>query len=252
MKTIEKDVNKRALVDARKNSVGLADNLVNVASAGEVIHGILNTSPAALTTGLAMKGFAALIKHLNDPNTAIKNMFEKVDKFYTPEQATVPIPEQKLLPAPKTGAPKVSNNIPIELPSKTPLDQAVVDAQGAKKLNRPGTSADYVGDNNKLPPTLMSSKSAGEVFSELDNASAGKRLFINGEVSGVKSSFPQWIPEDLRSKSLLNSVQQHILDGTTPKSGKVAQLYDVVHKEIIHRNENDFGDFMSNLQNATP
>ncbi len=80
LKAIEKDVNHRAIVDARKNTVGLGEGLANVASAAEALHAISALNPASLASSAAIKGLSTWIKHLNDPNVVVKNMFKKTEK----------------------------------------------------------------------------------------------------------------------------------------------------------------------------
>jgi hypothetical protein len=79
LKTIEADVTKRALVDARKNMKGLLD-FTDIASGGELVSSLLTMNPASFAKAATMKGLAQYFKYLNDPNTAIKNMFKNVDK----------------------------------------------------------------------------------------------------------------------------------------------------------------------------
>lgn len=80
LKAIEKDVNHRAIVDARKNKIGIGENFANLMSASEAVHGILSMNPASLASSVGIKGVMAYIKHINDPNVIVKNMFNKVGK----------------------------------------------------------------------------------------------------------------------------------------------------------------------------
>ncbi len=80
LKAIEKDVNHRAVVDARKNIKGLID-FSDIFSGSEVVRGVLTMNPAAIATGAAAKGISAWYKYLNNPNTAIKGMFEAVERL---------------------------------------------------------------------------------------------------------------------------------------------------------------------------
>lgn len=76
LKAIEKDVVKRANMDARKNAVGLID-YTDIFSGGDIVGGILSLNPALFAKGVAQKGIAEFFKKMNDPNRAIKKMFEK-------------------------------------------------------------------------------------------------------------------------------------------------------------------------------
>lgn len=84
LKSIEKDVNRRAIVDARKNNKGLLD-FSDVFSGAEVVHGLLSMNPAAVGTGVAAKLIASLYKLKNDPNRIVKKMFAKASKKYEPQ-----------------------------------------------------------------------------------------------------------------------------------------------------------------------
>lgn len=74
LKSIENDVVKAALRDARKNTKGLID-YTDIFSGGQVVNGILSLNPAQIASGLAQKGIAAFYKHLNSPSTAIQKLF---------------------------------------------------------------------------------------------------------------------------------------------------------------------------------
>jgi len=83
LKAIEKDVVKRAIVDARKNNKSLID-FSDIASASQLAKGLAmvgsKASAEALISGGTMKWVAAWYKHQNSPNTAIKKMFQAFDQ----------------------------------------------------------------------------------------------------------------------------------------------------------------------------
>ncbi len=77
---------------------------------------------------------------------------------------------------------------------------------------------------------------------ELDTAEAGKRIMIEtgtqleeARFEGIQSSFPEWIPSDLRSKKLVREVMDYMDRGKEPTKGKVKELYDIVKQEIADR-----------------
>ena len=84
LKTIEKDVNKRAVVNARRANKGLMD-MTDIFTGGDIAAGLLTANPALLAKGTVGKGLKEVFKALNDPDRAIANMFkqtyEHVDKF---------------------------------------------------------------------------------------------------------------------------------------------------------------------------
>lgn len=79
LKGLEKDVNHRAIVDARKNIKGLAD-LTDPFSNSEIIGGILSANPGMVAKGTAWRGFKEYIKFKNDPNHIVKKMFTSAEK----------------------------------------------------------------------------------------------------------------------------------------------------------------------------
>lgn len=78
LKSIEKDVIKASLRDARKNVKGLID-FSDIFSGGQVVSGIASMNPALISSGIAQKAISAFYKHLNDPNRAVSKMFEVAD-----------------------------------------------------------------------------------------------------------------------------------------------------------------------------
>jgi hypothetical protein len=78
---MEKEVNHRSIVDARKNVKGLLD-FSDIFSGAEALKGLLTMDPASFATGVAARGIKNWYKRLNDPNVQIKNMFERVDKHW--------------------------------------------------------------------------------------------------------------------------------------------------------------------------
>lgn len=101
LKAIEKDVNRRAIVDARRNDKGLID-FSDIFSGSEMVRGILSMNPSTVAAGGTAKIIARLYKLRNDPNRIIKGMFDKVDKAL-PESAPAQIPE--VPPSIPTGKP---------------------------------------------------------------------------------------------------------------------------------------------------
>lgn len=120
LKSIERDVIKAALRDSRKNVKGLID-FTDIFSGGQLVHGILSLNPATISQGLTAKAIAAFYKHLNDPNRAIKNMFDAASKLPTSKSAVPAL--LKLPPAnPKTSYLNGGRPIPI-LPAGKNVDQ---------------------------------------------------------------------------------------------------------------------------------
>ncbi len=74
LKTLEKEVSHRAIVDARKNNKGLFD-LTDVFTNGEMVAGALYMNPILFTRGLVGKLSKESLKFWNNPNRIVKNMF---------------------------------------------------------------------------------------------------------------------------------------------------------------------------------
>ena len=92
LKAIEPEVNKRAIVDARKSSQGLTD-LPNVFNNGEILTGIATMNPVMIGKGLIGKATVGAMKKLNDPNRYISDMFEQAANL-SGKKAAVAAPTQ--------------------------------------------------------------------------------------------------------------------------------------------------------------
>lgn len=114
LKSIEKDVAHRAVVADRANPKGLID-FTDVASGAELIKGLMSLNPANLASSAAIKGMAAWIKYINNPNTAVKNLFRAASNSSGPEAP------QGISP------PKGEGGIP---PTKTVSVENIVRAEG--------------------------------------------------------------------------------------------------------------------------
>ena len=75
----------------------------------------------------------------------------------------------------------------------------------------------------------------GEILTEFDVSQAGKRIFGEDGVSGIKSTFPQWVPEDLRSKKLFNEVTEILFGERQAKTKKQKEFLGIIYEEIQKR-----------------
>ncbi len=80
LKSIEKDVIKASLRDARKNTKGLID-FTDIFSGGQIVNGLLSLNPGQVGAGLTQKGIATFYKYLNNPNRAIEKLFTTAEKL---------------------------------------------------------------------------------------------------------------------------------------------------------------------------
>ena len=101
LKSMEKDVNKRAIVTARANAKNLPSTLVDAWSGAEVAGGLFTGNLMPVIKGLASKGLGAYYKNLNAPDRYIANMMNDVYDAYP--SASIPASVvQPAAPAPGT------------------------------------------------------------------------------------------------------------------------------------------------------
>lgn len=74
LKTIEKEVAHRAVVDARKNIKGLLD-FTDIYTSAEFITGIATMNPVVMAKAGMLRGIKEFFKLQNNPNRIVKNMF---------------------------------------------------------------------------------------------------------------------------------------------------------------------------------
>ncbi|NQU99467.1 MAG: hypothetical protein HQ538_01905, partial [Parcubacteria group bacterium] len=87
------------------------------------------------------------------------------------------------------------------------------------------------------PKPIKEQKAESEILEEFEIAEAGKRIQTDDRTKPIvqKSTFPQWIPSELRRKTLLNAVKQHILNNTVPIKVAEKRLYDITKKRIAEK-----------------
>ena len=90
LRSIEREVSHRAIVDARKNIKGLID-FADIASAAEAAKAISRLDPGHASASIAIKAMKMLYKRMNNPNMIIKNMFKDADKLIS-KRAYLPTP----------------------------------------------------------------------------------------------------------------------------------------------------------------
>lgn len=79
LSAIEKDVNHRATIVARRANKNVFD-LVDPFAIAEAGHGLITMNPAQIAKGVATFGIKQYYKELNDPNRYIRQMFNKASK----------------------------------------------------------------------------------------------------------------------------------------------------------------------------
>jgi len=141
LKSIEKDVVKANLRDARKNQKGLID-FTDVLSGGQVVSGIASFNPALVASGIAQKSIASYIKFLNNPNRSVKLLFEKTDKLARIQQKAENLKLKiNTNPTTKKGMVKLSKKYtradgsPISLEAEKWIDENVGKYQSKKYIS---------------------------------------------------------------------------------------------------------------------
>jgi len=79
--TIEDEISKRALVEARKNSKGLSTTILDALAWGEATDALLTLDPAKVWKAAVMKLISKYYKYVNDPNVQINNLFKLVENW---------------------------------------------------------------------------------------------------------------------------------------------------------------------------
>jgi hypothetical protein len=80
LKTVEKDVARRALTYDRQAPKGLID-FFDVVAGSQVVHGLASMNMGYAMAGASTKWLAWLVKRYNNPNRMIKNIFEDTEKM---------------------------------------------------------------------------------------------------------------------------------------------------------------------------
>jgi hypothetical protein len=196
LKHIEKEVNKRALVNARRADKSVID-FTDIFTGGELVSGVLTMNPAIIAKGLAGRGIKEVYKGLNNPDRYIKRMFQKVyalpDKpksdidwnrlKLTDKDTRQPLPESRGLPAPMVSGEGVSYDPMVPSGSgyiKDPMIPSVGDRVRAVGKTDDYKYADFkdapvsIDPNQKL---LLSPEDIQKQYPHLSKEDARKMAF---------------------------------------------------------------------------
>lgn len=109
----------------------------------------------------------------------------------------------------------------------------VVDNVGNKEF----ISAEDITKAKKID--IQFTEAENEILTEMEISQAGSRVFDNSgigtEVKAIKSTFPKWVPEDLRSMNLFKSVINKIKENKPIRGSKEQRLYDAIKEEVTNR-----------------
>lgn len=128
---------------------------------------------------------------------------------------------------------------------KKEYDQKIVNRQNEekRKLGELNSAHQELRDYYKANQSEKLDDAMMRVFAEMDVAEAGEKIFGQGEFSDrseflgyKKSTFPQWVPEDLRSKDLFNKVLSNFstFDSLTLPDASKPKLR-ALYQEIIYQ-----------------
>lgn len=95
LRSIEKDVINRTMVDARKAPAGLLD-FSDMFSASKAVYAASKLDPAGAAAAGTLLGVKKHLKAINDPNRLVKNMFRQAEKI-VPEQPVFAGPAEREL-----------------------------------------------------------------------------------------------------------------------------------------------------------
>ena len=257
LKSIENDVVRASMRDARKNAKGLLD-YTDIFTSGQMLSGIMSLNPAMFTKGAVERGFKEYIKFLNDPNRAVGNMFDLLDTStvqpLTPQSATFNYLKN----------PKIGNSID-DVSKSNPLAQEArkyksaeefanaVDSQAPKLSLRPESSK-ATGQAGEVPFTklyhgtgadfkMFKQPQKGEYGSEaifLSPSEEGAKYYARSEGSKV---MPVFVNKNTRIWDFNNVEDVRVVSDFVRKNGleKIDPRWQLGTDEWIKRLEK--GDY---------
>ena len=80
IKTIEDEISKRALVEARKNAKGLSSTILDSLSWWEFTSAVLSLDPVKAGKAWVMNLISRYYNYVNNPNTQLNNLFKLVER----------------------------------------------------------------------------------------------------------------------------------------------------------------------------
>ena len=89
LRMLEADVTKRAIVDGRKNVVGLID-YNDIWTAAQLARGLASAHPGFIAGAAATQTMSRWYKWRNDPNQIVSTMFRKVDRTMKGRKRPIP------------------------------------------------------------------------------------------------------------------------------------------------------------------
>ena len=206
LKSIENEVNKRALVLARQGGKSLID-FTDIFTGGDLVSGLLTGNPAVLARGIAGKGIAAAYKKINDPDRYIEKMFKEAYKV---------IPETSISTVPfASSAGMAGKNVNLAPKPVSPQNTGLLENQNRNLLNvNPAVKSIAAPIKNPIAPNTAPAQSV-----KATNVNPQSQLGIGRKNETIKTGTGKNIPT---SKAIVQNAGQKV---------------DVINKSIIRKKD---------------
>lgn len=167
------------------------------------------------------------------------------------------------VPHPKTGE-MVKIAVPVDTAGWRAFKQDLVKQVNAIKtdpikfLKEQQVGLSIKDVSGGLKPEVHRSEATANVIDEMRNAFNGERFGVDGETVSYSSTFPEWIPKELRDSSLFRKVEDNILENSVPTSKRQLELYNIVKEKIESDyvptqswGEADLADYSTKIEKAS-
>jgi len=245
--SVEKEVAKRALVEARKANKWLMD-LTDIFSAWEIVGWLAAMNPAMIAKGIVQKGVKDWFKRLNSPDRNIKKLFERVEWWKVDIKSlrdkSTPFSAKATAP-PKQGLDDFGKQKKPVKPSKDVESREVIKTTkkdlsnlGKKEMKEsiPQLKAtvkadDYVKNISKDRPKHIGMKTESDVYNYAVRNKDKLLARYKKDVLGWKVA--EWISKYVNLDDMRYLINNHwwIPAGTTHKAAKF--LEDQLKKKLM-------------------
>jgi len=156
-------------------------------------------------------GTAERLKSVPEP---VKSPFGKPPKVTSKDTTPPPKSTFQTIKVGESNTPKGQTPLPIKQTEKV-------------KISFPSQAE---MESNPLSEDIFNAKN--QVIQSLEDATAGQRLVTGKGTIAQRSTFPDWIPDDLRKSTLIKEVLKHISNDTYPTSSPVKRLYEATKEQL--------------------
>lgn len=115
----------------------------------------------------------------------------------------------------------------VGLRGQEPEKKGIVEQAQEKVAERQISEPSVIPDIQKLEKEIRN-ESESQILMGLSDMEAGQRIFTEGKVSGISSTFPEWIPADMRTNEFINRALKNMNEGKigTEKMQEFKQVFD--------------------------